>query len=201
MRATPNEEDITMSTMTFRLAAEDDAARLLAVYAPYLATSITFETEIPSEEEFRRRIRDITSFYPYLVCEQDGNVLGYAYAHRQLERAAYRWNAELSVYLAPDARGNGLGETLYRKLIDLLRLQHIQTVYAIVTSPNPRSERLHERMGFVRSGFFREAGFKDGEWHHTSWYDLVIGTPHETPHEIVSLHDLPADAVAQILAR
>ena len=188
-----------MQEITFHLAKEEDAAELLTVYEPYLSTGSTFETELPSVEEFRRRIREISSFYPYLAARRGGRIVGYAYAHRQLERAAYRWNAELSVYLAPNERGHGLGRTLYEKLIAILKLQNIQTVYAIVTSPNAASEHLHEGMGFHPSGRFEEAGYKDGKWYGTTWYDKVIGTPHAAPKEIVSLWELPPKEIERIL--
>ena len=188
-----------MNTLTFRLAREDDAPALLGIYSQYIDTSITFEDVLPSEEEFRARIRDISSFYPYIVCERDGAPIAYAYAHRQFERAAYRWVAELSVYLSADARGHRLGETMYDKVIALLKMQDVQTVNAIVTSPNPRSERLHERMGFEKTGFFPNVGYKNGEWHATTWYTRCIGDYAVPPRECVCIHDLSAERVSAVL--
>ena len=189
-----------MSEFTFRMAREEDAARLLAIYTPYIETSITFETEPPSLEEFTGRIREIRTFYPYLVAERDGKIVGYAYAHRAFQRAAYRWDAELSVYLDREERGHGLGAQLYHRLISILRLQRMQTVYAIVTSPNPASEHLHERLGFHKAGFFENSGFKNGEWHGVTWYDLSIGDKKKIPpEEIVSVNEIPQEKLEAIL--
>lgn len=99
--------------MHIRFADPGDAAACLAVYAQYIDTSITFETVLPSEAEFSGRIRSYGAVYPWLIAEEDGRVLAYAYAHRAQERAAYGWNAELSVYVSRDAAGRGLGTKLY----------------------------------------------------------------------------------------
>ena len=107
--------------MKLRFADEHDASACLAIYAQYIDTSITFETALPSEAEFAGRIRSYGAVYPWLVAEEDGKILAYAYAHRAQERAAYDWNAELSVYVSKDAAGMGLGAKLYRALLDLLR--------------------------------------------------------------------------------
>ena len=84
--------------MRYRLATEADAEVLLTIYGQYIETEITFEYRLPSLDEFRKRIRDILLFYPYLVAEEDGKVIGYAYAHRHMQREAYQWNGELSIY-------------------------------------------------------------------------------------------------------
>ena len=106
--------------MHIRFADPGDAAACLAVYAQYIDTSITFETVLPSEAEFSGRIRSYGAVYPWLIAEEDGRVLAYAYAHRAQERAAYGWNAELSVYVSRDAAGRGLGTKLYTVLLALL---------------------------------------------------------------------------------
>ena len=157
-----------------RIASEADAAALLSIYGRYIDTSVTFEYTLPATEAFRARIRDILAEYPYLVWEEGGRILGYAYAHRFRERAAYRWGAELSVYLDPDARGRGLGRTLYEALIRLLILQGVKTVYGCITLPNDASVGLHEAMGFTRAGVFRSAGWKGGRWHDIVWYERVL---------------------------
>ena len=115
---------------TIREAAESDAAALLDIYAPYIRdTAITFEYDVPTAEEFAARIADILKTHPYLVCERDGKPAGYAYAHRIRERAAYDWAAELSIYLAPEAQGQGVGTALYQCLTDLLVLQQMRVLY------------------------------------------------------------------------
>ena len=101
--------------MTVRFARAEDAPALLSVYAQYIDTPVTLETELPSAAEFRGRIEEISSFYPYLVLEEEGKIVGYAYAHRQMERAAYGWNAELSVYLDGAHLSRGIGKKLGRR--------------------------------------------------------------------------------------
>lgn len=166
--------------MTARFARAEDAPALLSVYAQYIGTPITFETELPSAEEFRARVEEISAFYPYLVLEDAGKIVGYAYAHRQMERAAYGWNAELSVYLDGAYRTRGIGKKLYSALTEICALQGIKTVYAGVTLPNAQSEGLHETLGFRRLGVYRNTGFKNGAWHSVAWFEKQI-SPYEVP--------------------
>jgi len=188
--------------MTIRLARDCDAEEILAVYAPYIKeTAITFEYEVPSLEEFRRRIETISAEYPYLVCESGGKVVGYAYAHRQMQRAAYQWNAELSVYLDGAHSRRGLGKALYGALIEILRLQNVRNVYGGVTVPNAPSEALHESMGFTRLGVYHDTGYKCGAWHDVAWFERSIGEHGAEPKAFVSIRELDPNAVAQILAR
>ena len=159
-----------MSTPTIRLATSADSDAILDIYAPYISTSVTFEEEIPSRESFQQRTDSIMTTHPYIVAEQDGRVIGYAYAHELRERIAYQWNAELSVYLANTAQGHGLGSALYQALIDLCAAQGIKAVYGIVTSPNAPSEHLHAAFGFEVMGLQRHAGFTCGAWHDVTWF-------------------------------
>ena len=182
-----------------RFASEADAPALLDIYRQYIDTSITFEYELPSTEKFAQRIRTFGAFYPYFVCEEDGKILGYAYAHRQAERAAYQWNAELSLYLDKDCRGQGVGRRMYAVLLNLLRLQGIRTVYALVTSPNEPSERLNKGMGFHLMGVQQNTGFKAGAWHGVSWFEKAIGVYDDAPQPPKSIHDIPAEQVQAVL--
>lgn len=161
-----------MRDYTFRLAKEQDAAALLSVYAPYVEnTAVTFEYEVPAVEEFARRIRETLSFYPWLVCEKEGEILGYAYASRHKERAAYQWGCELSVYIKEAAGGQGLGLALYQALIRILEHQNVYNLYACVTVPNEKSERLHAAFGFSPAGIWHHSGYKHGAWHDVAWYE------------------------------
>ena len=146
--------------MHIRFADPGDAAACLAVYAQYIDTSITFETVLPSEAEFSGRIRSYGAVYPWLIAEEDGHVLAYAYAHRAQERAAYGWNAELSVYVSRDAAGRGLGTKLYTVLLALLQKQGVRTAYGVVTMPNDASSALHQKLGFRTLGTYRNTGYK-----------------------------------------
>ena len=136
-----------------RLAAIADAPAILEIYAQYMDTPITFETELPSLEEFEGRIRAITAEYPWIVCEDEtGRIIGYAYGHKQLERAAYRWNAELSEYLDSRVTSKGIGKRMLLVLLELLKAQGVHTVYSLVTSPNVKSDAMHNGCGFRTMG-------------------------------------------------
>ena len=163
--------------MKIRLAGLGDCPDILAIYAQYIDTSVTFEYELPTQEQFLERMKDIMAFYPYLAAEEDGKIIGYAYAHRAQERAAYQWNAELSVYVARGHRGKGAGKALYCALIGLLRLQGVRTAYGIVTAPNARSEALHEALSFREAGRLRCAGYKCGMWRDVIWFEKEL-SPH-----------------------
>lgn len=187
--------------MQIRLARVADSEALRAVYAQYIDTSVTFEYELPGEEAFARRIGEILSFYPYLAAEENGRIVGYAYAHRCQERPAYQWNAELSVYLERAQCGRGLGGTLYAALLELLRLQGIRTVYGVVTSPNEPSERLHRSMGFRCAGVLRHAGYKCGAWHDVTWFEKSIAPYGGHPAPPVPLSALGAEKLESVLLR
>ena len=166
--------------MNLRFADEHDAAACLAIYAQYIDTSITFETALPSEDEFAGRIRSYGAVYPWLIAEEDGEILAYAYAHRAQERAAYDWNAELSVYIDGGRLSEGIGKKLYAALTEILQLQNVVNVYGGVTLPNARSEGLHVSAGFSGSGVYRRTGFKNGAWHDVAWFEKAIA-PHTPP--------------------
>lgn len=159
-----------MSKPKIRIAASTDAEAIRAIYAPYIATSITFEETVPEPEAFQARTDKALATYPYLVAELDGKVIGYAYAHELREREAYQWNAELSVYLAPEAQGRGLGRVLYQALIDACAACGIKVVFGIVTSPNEPSARLHDALGFKVAFVWRKAGHTCDQWRDVTWY-------------------------------
>ena len=160
-----------MNRVTLRLAdPARDAAGVLAVYAPYIEhTAVTFETEVPDEASFRQRMERIAEGFPYLILEIDGEIAGYAYAQREAERAAYAWNAELSIYLAEEWTGHGLGKPLYALLIDLLAMQGYINLYADITGSNAGSIAMHRSMGFEQIGRHVKTGYKFGKWHDTVW--------------------------------
>ena len=185
-----------------RMAVPGDAAALLPLYAPFVQnTAVTFEYEVPSVEEFAGRITAFGGTYPYLVWEEDGRILGYAYAHRLGERAAYQWSAELSIYLGRDSTGRGLGRRLYGALMELLRLQGVRTVYGCVTLPNAGSEGLHAAMGFRLTGTWHRAGFKCGAWRDVGWFEKTIAPYDPSPAPVRPIGEVPAAAAAEILER
>lgn len=162
-------------SVTLRLASVDDAAEILAIYAPYCAsTNVTFEVTPPTLEQMRERIARITDEYPWLVAEIDGQVAGYVYASRFRERAAYRWTAEVASYVSPAVQRRGLGRALYSTLISILRLQGFFKAIAGITVPNLPSIGLHESVGFTKAGVFPAVGHKDGQWLDVGWWELSL---------------------------
>ncbi|MEN6596122.1 MAG: N-acetyltransferase family protein [Clostridiaceae bacterium] len=191
-----------MTEYSIRRARESDAEELLAIYAPYVTdTPVTFEYEVPSLAEFTGRIRSVSADYPYLVCERGGKIAGYAYAHRYKERAAYQWDAELSVYLEGGSRGRGLGKSFYTALMELLPLQNVKNVYGCVLCPNESSERLHDSLGFSRVGVFRSTGYKCGAWRDVVWFEKQIAPYDSEPEPFRSIQTVDRDAIERVLRR
>lgn len=154
-----------------RLATEHDAAAVSAIYAPLVTdTVVSFETKPPTEDEMRRRILDTVPEFPWLVCESDGEVLGYAYAGEHRSRAAYRWSVDVSVYVHGGNRRSGIGHGLYESLFAALSLQGFYDAYAGIALPNPASVRLHESMGFEPVCVYHDIGYKHGAWHDVGWW-------------------------------
>jgi L-amino acid N-acyltransferase YncA len=163
------------STPLIRLAEEGDAPQIAAIYAPVVRdTIISFEAEPPSAEEIARRVRDTLVRWPWLVCERDGEVLGYAYAGAHRSRAAYQWSVDVSVYVREDARQRGVGRALYTSLIAALDLQGFYNAYAGIALPNNASVGLHEAMGFRLVGVYRGVGYKLGAWRDVGWWGLTL---------------------------
>ena len=189
-----------MDTVTLRRAHLEDAEAILEIYAPYIRnTNITFEYEVPSLSEFRDRMAGIMEGYPYLICEIDGIAAGYAYAHRYKERAAYQWDAELSVYLREGCERRGIGQAFYTALMEILKEQHVRNVYGIVTSPNPPSEALHAAMGFRLFGVSQKTGYKLGKWIDVSGFERPIGDPDSPPGELLAISQVSPERIAEIL--
>ena len=185
-----------------RPARLEDVDALLAIYEPYvLETAITFEYVVPCRDDFAGRLRHIGEEYPWLVLEEDGQIAGYAYAARHMERAAYQWNAVLSVYVERGRTGHGIGRILYGALLDLLTLQGIRNVYGCVTVPNEKSEGLHQALGFRRLGTYRSTGYKCGAWRDVAWFEKPIAPYDQNPEPIRPVGDIPAEALAAILKR
>ena len=154
-----------------RPAVRADVPRLLEIYAPYIEkTCITFEYTVPTLQEFTERFDRITSEFPWLVCEENGEILGYAYGDRAFARAAYQWDADLSIYLDRNARGHGLGGQLYDTLEQMLCEMGYHTLYAIITGENAASVHFHKKRGYQLEGTFHQTGWKFGAWHDVFWY-------------------------------
>lgn len=167
--------------MKIRVVTPSDAAELVSIYAPYVMhTAITFEYEVPTAEEFRDRICRTLEKYPYLVAEEDGVILGYAYASAFKGRAAYDWSAETSIYVRENFGHRGVGSLLYRELENLLRRQHICNLCACIAYPNPASIAFHESFGYRTVAHFTASGYKQGAWYDMIWMEKELCS-HEVP--------------------
>ena len=168
--------DFNAVDWSIRDAAPDtDAAACLAVYAPFVRdSSVSFEDTVPSVEEFGDRIRATIATHAWLVLEVAGRVVGYAYASQHRTRAAYRWAADVTVYIGPEYRGRGFGRLLYERLFERLRGLGYQVLCAGVTIPNEASVGLHRAMGFESVGVYKRIGWKAGAWRDVMWLQLEL---------------------------
>ena len=188
--------------LIIRPAATGDAAAILDVYRNFvLNTTYSFEEVVPTLEQYRARMDGILARYPFLVCEDGGRIAGFAYAHRHQSRSAYRYGAELSIYLRPHYTGLGIGRIMCEVLIDLLRLQGVQTVYSAISQPNEPSCALHESMGFTVVGHWKNTGFKKGRWIDIVWYQKPIGEYPDDPGELLTFDRLDPGSVADIMKK
>jgi L-amino acid N-acyltransferase YncA len=158
-------------SVRIRPATEADARSLLAIYRPFVESSvISFETVVPDVDEFSARILKTLRSWQWLVAEEDGQCIGYAYGSSHRERAAYRWSVEVSAYVRPDQHRKGVGRSLYAKLFDDLIQMGFCNAYAGVTLPNEASVALHRSVGFEYIGTFGAVGRKFGKWHDVAWF-------------------------------
>lgn len=159
-----------------RIVDSNDAEQILSIYAPVVReTAVSFETEVPSPDTMRERIERTLETHPWIVCEIDGDIAGYAYACRHRERTAYQWSSETALYVAESHRRRGVGRALYAALMPVLYQQRLRNVFAGITLPNPASVALHEAMGFRPVGVYAFVGYKLGAWHDVGWWHLAVG--------------------------
>lgn len=192
-----------MSEIIIRIATLEDAKDLLEIYAPYVKnTAITFEYEVPSEEEFKKRIEYILEKYPYLVAENKGEIVGYAYASSFHSRAAYQWGAETSIYVKENQRNLGVGKSLYQELERILKLQNILNLNACIAYPETEDEHLtknsvqfHQHLGYELVGEFHKCGYKFNRWYNMVWMEKHIGDHLENPMPIIPFCEIKKGAV------
>lgn len=173
--------------ITTRTAAPADAKALLAIYTPYVEqTAITFEYDVPTLEEFTSRIQTTLRKFPYIIAEEDNEILGYAYASPFKERAAYGWSVETSIYVKQNQRQKGIGRLLYDRLEKILKKQGVLNVNACIGYPQIEDEyltqdsvRFHEKLGYSMVGTFHKCGYKFGRWYDMVWMEKFIGE-HDT---------------------
>lgn len=188
------------NNVILRIARADDAENLLKIYSPYIEkTAVTFEYLPPAEADFRQRIEKTLSRFPYIVAEASGVPVGYAYAGYYIPRAACDHACEVSIYLAEEARGMGLGKMLYSKLFEILACQNITNIYASVAFAEKEDEYLshasavfHSKMGFSEIGRFRKCGYKFGRWYDLLWFEKLL-CPHETVGEFLPFPTIAAN--------
>ncbi|MDE2182646.1 MAG: N-acetyltransferase [Alphaproteobacteria bacterium] len=167
-----------------RIARPEDSSALAAIYAPYVRDGVaSFEIDPPDAAELAQRIAKILPRHPWLVLEQDEQVLGYAYASPHRERAAYRWSTDVTVYVAPQRHRQGIGRILYSVLLPILKLQGFHAAFAGITLPNAASVGLHEAFGFALIGVYPEVGFKAGAWRDVGWWGVPLARTGASPAE------------------
>ncbi|MBQ3635487.1 MAG: N-acetyltransferase [Bacteroidales bacterium] len=172
-----------MEQVTIRRVSVADAEALLAIYAPYVTdTAITFEYDVPSLDEFVSRIEHISAKYPYLVAEQDGKIVGYAYATEFKGREAYKWSVETTVYVDRSCHGLGTGRMLYEALEQALKKQGMMSLNACIAYTATKNDHLtndsmyfHEKMGYKLVAHFHKSGRKFDEWYDMIWMEKLIG--------------------------
>ena len=174
-----------------RVADEDDAEQVLAIYEPIVTqTAISFEVVPPTLDEMRARISSTLARLPWLVCSEDDGVLGYAYASQHRQRPAYQWSVDVSVYVNPELHRRGIGRSLYSSLFESLRSQGYYNAFAGITLPNEASVGLHTRMGFEPVGIYRGVGYKLGNWHDVGWWQLRLRASDDVPSPPIGLAGL-----------
>ena len=186
-----------MSTSTgIRLAETRDADAIAAIYAPNITEGVaSFELVPPDAEEMARRMAATLAAYPWLVCEHEGRVVGYVYASQHNSRVAYQWSTNVTVYIDRAFHRRNVGRALYVSLFALLRLQGFYNAYGGITLPNAGSVGLHEALGFVLVGIYRDVGYKLGRWHDVGWWGLDLqekpATPPPAPLDLAQATSLP----------
>jgi len=173
-------------SLTVRPASPEDAGWIADIYAPIVRdTVISFETDPPTADEMRQRIASTLETYPWLVVEEEGRPLGYAYASVHRARSAYRWSCDVTVYVAPHAHRKGAGTALYCRLLEIVAAQGFRNAFAGIALPNAASVGLHERVGFTHLGTYSDVGYKHGAWHDVGWWQKRLSDTDGPPAEPV----------------
>lgn len=167
--------------IALRPARPEDARAIAAIYAPHVLIGVaSFETEAPDARAMGRRMAASEGLYPWIVAasdEEEGSVLGYAYAGPFRERRGYRWAVETTIYIADPAQRQGTGRLLYHALLATLRAQGFTQAIASIALPNDVSIALHEAVGFRRAGVYREVGLKQGRWIDVGIWQRALAIP------------------------
>lgn len=182
--------------MRVRRAKLDDAGFIAETYAPFvIETSVSFETVPPDAAEIARRMEAAGEAYPWLIAEADGERAGYAYASQHRTRAAYQTSVDTAIYLAGEARGQGIAMPLYEALFDVLIAQNFVMAFAGVTIPNHASEAFHRKAGFKQIARYPNVGFKNGAWRDVIWFAKELAQPVTPPTPLKPVSELDLDAL------
>ncbi len=177
--------------MIIREVNINDAHALSDIYKYYVDNfPYSFEYVAPSAEEFAERIADISGKFPFFVCEDDGDIIGYAYAHKFKERIAYQWVCETSIYVKNGCSQKGVGKLLYKYLLPALKQQGYVKAFAVLGCPNEGSETFHQKMGFSLVATLPNIGYKLGSWHDVKYYVLELNTFSDDMSEPLEYHQI-----------
>lgn len=175
---------MSQTMLVIRPAQDDDGAAVAAVYAPYVRdTPVSFEVVAPPASVMTERISGTLGMHPWLVAERGGEVVGFAYAGKHSQRAAYRWTVDVTVYVRDGERRTGVGRRLYQALLATLRQQGFRSAFAETVLPNPGSARLHEALGFQHIGVHKDIGYKLGRWQDIGYWRLGLADGTAAPNE------------------
>ena len=186
--------------MIIRLARDSDCTAIAEIYDHYVkSTIVSFEYIAPDADEMASRMRDVMQVYPWLVAEENGLVLAYAYGSPHRARRAYRWSCDVSVYAHHNHHRRGVGRTLYQALLALLKEQGFANAFAGIALPNDPSIGLHEALGFHKIGIFEKVGHKFDSWHDVGWWSCALQEDDYRPHEPIAIDRLDPSFVANIV--
>ena len=201
------QEHINQDTIRLRIAAVNDAKELLDIYAPYVTeTAISFEYDVPSLGEFKARIANTLQKYPYIVAEKDVEILGYAYTHAFVGRAAYDRSVETTIYIKKGMTKMGVGRMLYEALERISKAQNILNLNACIGYPDIEDEhltlnsvRFHEHLGYRMVGTFHNSGYKFNTWYHMVWMEKIIGEHSVSPLPVIPFPELNPEEISHLL--
>lgn len=187
-----------MNHIEIKIASPSDAEAILNIYAPYIKkTAVTFEYEVPSVEEFRKRIVHTLKKYPYLLALKGGEIIGYAYAGPLHVRAAYAWSAETSIYVKKDYKGKGTGRALYEALEYVLKKQNVINSNACIAYPEKEDQfltrdsvKFHSRLGYQKVAEFHQCAYKFGTWYNMVWMEKFLREHPQKPQAFRSFEEV-----------
>ena len=185
--------------LLIRDALPGDIPEILSIYSEYvLHSNYTFEYDVPTIEKFTERFLNITALFPWIVCEIDGKVRGYAYGSRAFERIAYQWDADVTIYIDKEFHGLGIAKRLYQLLHNFLKEQGYYNLYAVITAVNLPSIGFHRSVGYNDIGLFHKTGYKRGEWLDVLWMEKQLRTNYGVPEAPVSYKSLDKCMTAEV---